>query len=225
MKYMIYEKETGKPIRKEPYSSLDIAQSVVDVLVGNDLYDKNDLQIKAYVTKIENPVNKIEKETNNLRTRKADKEAVAVMDRQTFISQHLSFFGGKVVRSDSAKSKITQKPDVSINLVKNNSLNKKNGIKDFNIVLRNKTWEHFEKPRMSFAILENRLYFQDTTSKDCVMISWHKTNPDGNRCIRVNGAIPQAEEFNKFVGNFSLKFDNMLKLYYVEHTKSAKEEK
>ena len=224
MKYMIYEKETGKPIRKEPYASLDNAQNVVAVLVDNDLYFKNELEIKPYVTRIEKPVNKIEKETNNVRTRKADKEAVAVMDRQTFISQHLDFFGGKVIRNYSAKSKITQKPDVSINLVKNNSLNKENGIKDFNIVLRNKTWEHFEKPRMSFAILENRLYFQDTTSKDCVMISWHKNNPDSNRCIRVNGTIPQAEEFSKFVGGFPLKFDNMLKLYYVEYNKSTKEE-
>ena len=212
MKYMIYDKNNNKPIRKDPYASILEAQDVVKVLVSNELFFKEDLEIRPYVTKIENPVTNIKKESTDVRTRKADKEAVAVMDRQTFISQHLDFFNGKVGSGPRGGS---YDSDVSINLVK--CVKRVDAsIKDFNMVFRNKVWENFTKPCLQFAILENRLYFRDT-EKDGIMLSYHKDKPaTSNRNVRLSGNIPQAEALKKFVGNHDLKFDNMLKLYFVE---------
>lgn len=215
MNYMIYEKETGKPIRKEPYASMDIAESVVEVLVSNDLYWKNELEIKPYVTKIEKPVNKIEKGTNDMRTRKADKEAVAVMDRQTFISQHLDFFNGKMKDFDIERK---SDADVCITLV-NSAPKDDKSVKDISIRFKNDSWKNFKESRLQFAILKNRLYFRGTDT-DGVKLSHPTHKPDGIHMVKINGAIPQGEQLRKFAGNYELKLDKMLDLYYVEREDS-----
>ena len=219
MKYMIYDKETGKPIRKEPYTSLFSAQSVVEVLISNDLYLKEDLEIKPYAVKIEKPINKIEKETNDVRTRKADKEAVAVMDRQTFISQHLDFFNGKVRNFDINRK---TDADVCITIVNSAPRNDKS-IKDISIRFKNDSWKNFKESRLQFAILENRLYFRGTDT-DGIKLSHPTNKPEGIHMVKLNGAIPQAEQLKKFAGNYELKLDKMLKLYYVERESEDSEE-
>ena len=96
--------------------------------------------------------------------------------------------------------------DISLRLIKNGG-GKKNTI---NLILRNGISEIFEAPGLVVGVRKNRMFF--VPREDGYKIGAANDKSD-NRYVRIPAT---NNDLIEFCGDYELKYDNFLEMYYIE---------
>lgn len=81
-------------------------------------------------------------------------------------------------------------------------------------IFRDKIFEGFNSRYITFAIMKNRIYFKGVEPKEGYAVTIKGLNGYCQATI----TLDELEDFESFIGDYSLKYDDFYELYYVEKT-------
>ena len=92
------------------------------------------------------------------------------------------------------------------------SKNSKSDRRRLSFIFRDKIFEDFNSRYITFAIMKNRIYFKGVEPKEGYAVTVKGLNGYTQCTI----TLDELEQFEPFVGDYSLKYDDFYELYYVE---------
>lgn len=101
--------------------------------------------------------------------------------------------------------------DVTVTITKA-SKNSKEGRKRLGLSFRNNLFKVFDSRYITFAILKNRIYFKAADRN----MGYAITQKNTNGYVQATLVGDDIKEFEQFIGDYSLKFDEFYELYYIE---------
>lgn len=79
-------------------------------------------------------------------------------------------------------------------------------------IFRDKLYENFKSKYITFAVMKNRIYFKGVEAKEGYAITIKGVSGYCQATITLN----ELEQFEPFIGDYSLRYDDFYELYYVE---------
>lgn len=101
--------------------------------------------------------------------------------------------------------------DISIN-VSNGGKQMTKGTKKLSIIIRDNLWKQFKSDYIVFAIMKNRIYFRASDRFEGYKIAVKNTSAYIG-CVITGDEIA---DYESFVGNYHLRFDDYYELYYID---------
>ena len=92
------------------------------------------------------------------------------------------------------------------------SKNSKGDRRRLAFAFRDKMYENFKSKYITFAILKNRIYFKSVQPKEGYAI----TVKGLAGYVQATITLDELKNFEPFIGDYSLKYDDFYELYYVE---------
>lgn len=92
------------------------------------------------------------------------------------------------------------------------SKNSKGERRRLTFAFRDKLYENFKSNYITFAILKDRMYFKSVQPKEGYAI----TVKGLSGYVQATITLDELKNFEPFIGNYSLKYDEFYELYYVE---------
>jgi len=79
-------------------------------------------------------------------------------------------------------------------------------------IFRDKLYENFKSKYITFAIMKNRIYFKSVEAVEGYAITVKGLSGYTQCTVTPN----ELKQFESFIGEYSLKYDDFYELYYVE---------
>ena len=109
------------------------------------------------------------------------------------------------------KASCTSDANVSINVC-DGGKRMTAGTKMLSIVIRDNLYKQFNSEFITFAILKNRIYFKGVDKHDGYKVSLNHVNG----YVQATLQPKEVKAYSKFIGDYSLKYDEIYELYYIE---------